>query len=231
MLRAVVFDLYETLVSEHDPQWTPPPSIGERLGISEQAFAAGWARTRHDRLRGVLLDHASVLRSICAEEGVTPDPPVVDALVRERLADKATPFVAIDADVLAMVEGLRDGGLRLGLLTNATADETAGWATCPLAPLFDTVAVSALEGVIKPERAAYDLVCDRLDVAPAATAFVGDSEYESAGAAAVGLRPYRATWFIDRWPAGTAAAASAAAETRYPRVRNPRELLEALADA
>ena len=211
MFRAVVFDLFETLVTEYDPQWTPPPSIGERLGIGEHAFATGWAGTRHDRMRGVYPDHASVLRAICAAEGVTPDAPVVDALVRERLADKAKPFAAIDGDVLAMVEGLHDGGLRLGLLTSATVEETAAWASCALAPLFDAFTVSALEGLNKPERAAYDLVCDRLDVGPGETAFVGDSEYELAGAAEAGLRPYRAMWFIDRWPAGTAAAASAAA--------------------
>src|SRR5690348_12267582 len=35
-IQAVLFDLYETLVTYFDPAWTPPPrTIAERLGVPE----------------------------------------------------------------------------------------------------------------------------------------------------------------------------------------------------
>ena len=39
MIKAVIFDLFETLVTEFDPEFTPPnPSIADRLGIPEGVF-------------------------------------------------------------------------------------------------------------------------------------------------------------------------------------------------
>ena len=38
--RAVVFDLYETLITENHPEWhAPAPRPGERLGLSREDFA------------------------------------------------------------------------------------------------------------------------------------------------------------------------------------------------
>jgi|GEM_PF-5125044 hypothetical protein len=39
VIKAVIFDLFETLVTGFDPDFTPPnPSIAERLGIPEAEF-------------------------------------------------------------------------------------------------------------------------------------------------------------------------------------------------
>ena len=38
MLQAVFFDLYETLITECDPHWTPSPSTADQLGIDAGLF-------------------------------------------------------------------------------------------------------------------------------------------------------------------------------------------------
>ena len=39
MDRAVIFDLYETLVTENHPEWhAEAPTPGERLGLSHRGF-------------------------------------------------------------------------------------------------------------------------------------------------------------------------------------------------
>jgi FMN phosphatase YigB (HAD superfamily) len=36
MTRAILFDLYETLVAHYDPNWEPPVRpIAERIGVEE----------------------------------------------------------------------------------------------------------------------------------------------------------------------------------------------------
>ena len=45
MIDAVLFDLYETLVTHFYPAWAPPPrSIAQRLGIDEDHFQQHWPR-------------------------------------------------------------------------------------------------------------------------------------------------------------------------------------------
>jgi predicted HAD superfamily phosphohydrolase YqeG len=42
--RAVLFDLYETLVTHFDPDWTPPPrTLAARLGLEEGTYRALWS--------------------------------------------------------------------------------------------------------------------------------------------------------------------------------------------
>jgi hypothetical protein len=38
VLQAVFFDLYETLITECDPHWTPSPSTADQLGIDAGLF-------------------------------------------------------------------------------------------------------------------------------------------------------------------------------------------------
>ena len=43
MDRAVIFDLYETLITENHPEWhAEAPSPGERLGLSQEDFDREW---------------------------------------------------------------------------------------------------------------------------------------------------------------------------------------------
>jgi hypothetical protein len=37
-LQAVFFDLYETLITEFDPDWTPSPSTADQLGVDAALF-------------------------------------------------------------------------------------------------------------------------------------------------------------------------------------------------
>ena len=65
-IDAIIFDLYETLITEFSPDWKPEcPSVAQRLGMSEEAFASGWRRVNGARMRGVV-DHPEALRRFAA---------------------------------------------------------------------------------------------------------------------------------------------------------------------
>lgn len=232
MFEAVVFDLYETLITEYDPEFKLGPSIGAELGIEEDSFTRGWALLRERRETGDIPDYASALREICSMVDTRPDERTIQQLLEERLALKAKPFAQVDNEILAMVTLLRKQGTRLALLSNATLEDAAGWGKSSLAKNFDYVAFSYEVRLTKPDPAIYALVCDRLGIAPSSAAFIGDGgDSELVGARDAGLSPYWATWFLDRWPAKTkrmeTVLRNGAGE--FPRLRSPSEVLAVMA--
>lgn len=88
-----------------------------------------------------------------------------------------------------MLQGLRDAGLRLGVVSNADGRvaeylETAGLASC-----FELILDSAIEGIEKPDPRIFERACARLGVTPEETVYVGDTyEIDILGARAAGIR-------------------------------------------
>lgn len=77
--------------------------------------------------------------------------------------------------MVAAIGSIRCHGLKTAALTNNWADApdaTSGRG--PAADWFDVVVESAVEGLRKPDPRIYRLVCERLEVAPAAAVFLDD---------------------------------------------------------
>jgi len=66
--EAVVFDLFETLVTEFDPDWRPGPSPGDRLGLPDRIWTSVW-RSRHAERMTSVVDFRGVLREACTVAG------------------------------------------------------------------------------------------------------------------------------------------------------------------
>lgn len=197
---AVIFDLYETLITEFDPHWRAGPTTAERLGIPEGTFERIWQARRLERMTSPL-EFPDVLAAACRAAGITADPEVIEALARERRAGKARAVTTADPGVIDLLRRLRAGGLRLGMVSNCAVEEVAAWPDSPYAGLFDDVTFSCQVGVAKPDRAIYRHACGNLGVPPERTVFIGDGgSDELAGAEAAGLTALRARWFLDRWP-------------------------------
>ena len=86
------------------------------------------------------------------------------------------------AAMVALVRAVRAQGLRTGLLSNAGGCGRPEWPD-----LFDTVVLSGIAGVAKPDPEAFLLVAERLGVAPERCVFVDDLRRNVLGAAAVGM--------------------------------------------
>ena len=82
----------------------------------------------------------------------------------------------------SVVRTARAAGLRTGLLSNAGGCGRPEWPD-----LFDTVVLSGIAGVAKPDPEAFLLVAERLGVEPARCVFVDDLRRNVLGAAAVGM--------------------------------------------
>ena len=227
--KTILFDLYETLISEFDPDWTPQPSMAARLGVEEAAFTETWRHVYAQRMTGTIPDFTAALHVMCQRLGSTPDAAVIAQLHRERLAAKARPFTCIAAPIVGLIQRLHAMSIKLGVLSNAAREEGAAWEACVLAPFFDTVVFSYQVGLMKPDPQVYWLACERLGTTAADTLFVGDGgSDELVGAARAGLTAYWAQWFFVQWPAEKRPASWRERAARFPALPTPEDLLHRL---
>ena len=90
------------------------------------------------------------------------------------------------------IRELRAAGFAIGLLTNNISAFGDHWkATIPLEELFDVVVDSSDVGLRKPDPAIYELICERLEVAPDACVFIDDNRDNVTAAAALGMSTVR----------------------------------------
>ena len=224
MPDAVIFDLYETLITEFDPDWQPRPSTAERLGVDQEAFDAAWREADPRRTVGAYADLPTVLRDLCETIGERADEAIVQQLYAELVEEKARVVVGVAQDVIEMLRGLRDAGMKLGLISNCAQEEVAAWDRSPLAQVIEAPIFSCDVGWGKPDVEIYRLACERLAILPRRGAYVGDGgDDELSGAAAAGLTPYWASWFIDRWPAWRRNQPVYQRAASYPRLRTVGE--------
>jgi putative hydrolase of the HAD superfamily len=180
--RAVIFDLYGTLIDD------APPGDYERfltetaqtIGADPEGFRIAWEANDVARYTGPI---DACFASICSGLGIADYRPALD-LRLERMRSLLVPR----PDAVATLQTLRERGLGLGMISNASSELSALWAESLLAPLFDAAFFSADEGMMKPDRRLYERMADALSVDPADCLFVGDGAYrELQGAEAVGM--------------------------------------------
>jgi putative hydrolase of the HAD superfamily len=179
-LRAVIFDLWETLV-DYDPVGGRAftDRVAALLARDPEEFAATWIEGRARREVGPLRDYVVELG---AEEAV------VDEVVTMRVASTQAMLKPRPGAVETLRE-LRRRGYNLGLITVCSGDVPDIWDETPFSGLFDATVFSCAVGLLKPDPRIYRLACEELGVEPAEAIFVGDgANDELAGAERVGLR-------------------------------------------
>lgn len=199
MYSCVLFDLFETLVTERDVAPVRASSLGAQMGLDEERFRAEWKRRRLDvvaggySFRGALAGTAAALGSAIPEA-------VLESICAERRREKAAVLQSVERSVLATLEELRSRGLALGVVSNCIAEDVAAWPESPLRPCFDVTVFSCTVGLAKPDPRIYRLACEEARVEPPRALFVGDGEVELEGAERAGLCAHRALWFLAGWP-------------------------------
>ena len=97
-MKAVLFDLYETLVTGYNPD-RRREQRGARLGLAEDYFDREWGGRHDQRMRGEFPDYHSVVRDICEAAKVKPNKSVIEELYQERLEEKSFGFRQLDAGI------------------------------------------------------------------------------------------------------------------------------------
>jgi putative hydrolase of the HAD superfamily len=93
----------------------------------------------------------------------------------------------LNVELVACIDRLRAHGLRVGLLSNFSADLRAMLAQQDLLRRFDALAISAEIGIMKPDAAAYQAILTMMQMEAHTCVFIDDVPANIAAAQAVGL--------------------------------------------
>jgi putative hydrolase of the HAD superfamily len=206
VLRAVLFDWGDTLM-----RWTWAPELleaGHAAGLRalrREPLPALTTRFRDAYLPLLLapgtleeVDYPRLVRTLLAEVGIEVEG---DELERYLEAEHAAWGGALQlaSTTHALLESLRERGLRLGLVSNAIDPPELlhrDLERLGVAERLDVAVFSSEVGWRKPHPAIFERALDVLGVAAGDALFVGDKlATDVAGAAALGMATCQALWF------------------------------------
>jgi FMN phosphatase YigB (HAD superfamily) len=214
--RAVVFDLFDTLVDLHMDRLPPveidgrrfPSTAGrlhalvcERAEVSWQDFAQALYAVERE-VRAPRAEEGRELPTLERMEEILRRLGLSDAALAERLTgahmDLLREQVTTHPHHVGVLAQLRGKGVRLAVCSNFSHSQTALriLEDAGLRWLFDAVLVSDATGFRKPRREIFDATCAVLGVAPGEALHVGDHlTLDVAGGSAAGLRT---AWLVRR---------------------------------
>jgi putative hydrolase of the HAD superfamily len=203
-LQAVLFDLDGTLMDHdaarvaalrsHLAAWLPGIEAGELARLDEEwrrlealhydEYAAGRCSMQEQRRRRVRGMHEALGRSIGSDEAANE----WFAAYLEGYRAAWSAFEDVHPGLASLASAHPQA--KLGVITNGEGEaQRAKLAAIGLTERFPLVVASGEVGVAKPDRAIFELACERLGVEPARAAHVGDRhDLDAQGAASAGLR-------------------------------------------
>lgn len=190
-VRAIVFDLYGTLIHEA-PVEHCYPTLAATIGVSLAEYTAARQKTVDDAIAGRLSSAEARAAAILSELG-RPDRDGLARKLAEIERSLRWPSVQSYPATLPTLRALRERGFRLGLVSDCThlmgrpIPERLG-----LLPLLDAVALSCEVGHAKPSPVIYRTATEALGVLPEECLYVGDGgSDELNGARALGMTTAR----------------------------------------
>jgi putative hydrolase of the HAD superfamily len=189
-IRAVIFDLYGTLVPElpHEEFYASIDHMATVLGADSAAFRSGWNQTVAERQTGIYKTMDENVLAICEAIGLSePTAAVVTQALKRRAEMYETWFRPHEGAVETLTE-LRARGFRLALISMCAPDTPPMWEASAFAGLVDVEVFSSVVGLRKPDPAIYRFACEALGVAPEECLYCGDGAYrELTGATEFGM--------------------------------------------
>jgi putative hydrolase of the HAD superfamily len=172
--KAVIFDLFDTLIGVGKNDTVPYVSTAEMLGVDPERWNHEIFENSYERLTGKINDPFLIMKGLAhAINPSIPDDEIRKAQIirMKRFRDA---LAQAPEETISSLNALRRSGKKLALISNADVTEAEGWQDSPLSKLFDSVIFSCEAGMMKPEKAIYDLCLNELGMEPEDAAFVGD---------------------------------------------------------
>lgn len=197
MIKAVVFDVFETLVTFLGSNHYGSESMAEDAGVPIPDFQRAWWVHEYDRSVGNMTTDealAETLRTL----GVYSDE-LLKRMMKSRRDSKERVFSEkyMHPDVIPMFRALKERGLKVALISNCFSEEAEQIRNSDFFEYIDVPILSYEQGVCKPDKAIYERCVQELGVAMNECLYLGDGgsrELETAGE--VGMHPVQAAWYL-----------------------------------
>ncbi len=196
MIRAVIFDMFETLITHYKCPLYFGAQMAADAGIPEKNFQTLWRPTESDRSIGKIRTE-EVIEMILKENGCYTDE-LLEKIVQKRISTKEECFKHLHLEIIPMLTKLKEEGISIGLISNCFSEEAEVIRKSMLFPYFDKVCLSYEEGVQKPDEEIYRRCMAGLGVAPEECIYIGDGGSQELEAARdLGMNAMQAVWYMD----------------------------------
>ena len=197
MIKAVIFDMFETLVSLCNTEPYFGKDMALEAGIPLKEFGKKWHETEYERFTGKVTTE-EVLSDVLKTFGKYSDE-LMSRIMGKRIAFKERAFEPenMHPDIMNMLKELKNKGMKTAVISNCFSEECAPIRNGLIFPLFDEVLLSWEQGVIKPDHKIFEIAMDKLGVKAEECLYVGDGGSDELKAAKeVGMNPVQATWYL-----------------------------------
>lgn len=190
-IKAVVFDLYETLITEWVINKYTSNKCADELGVDHSLYREIWDSLHWEMNTGICTC-VQALEKICAAACIVPSEEKLAYCMAQRISAKNQCFEFRHDEILQMLDTLKKNSIKLALCSNCSADEVSILEKSALYGYF--------AGTAKPANQMYRLCTEGLGVLPSECLYVGDGgSRELYGAVEFGMRPIRAMWFLNKY--------------------------------
>lgn len=222
MIRAVIFDMFETLITHYNSPLYFGAQMAADAGISEHAFQSLWHPTEYDRSVGnVTLEEVLEMifrKNQCYSEAL------VEKIAQKRTGVKEECFRHLHPEIIPMLQELKKKGYLVGLISNCFSEEAVVIRRSVLFPYFDALMLSYEQGVQKPDAEIYHRCMKELNVKAEECLYIGDGgSHELEAAKGLGMDTAQAVWYLKE---GTMQPVGR--KSGFPQMEKPLDVLQYL---
>lgn len=194
-MKAVIFDMFETLVTLHSVPRYFGRNIAADLGADMDEFYPLWHETEEARSKGKMTFEEALYW--IGERTNYAHPERIPEAVEKRHAFKSESLQKVEYRIVALLRELKERGYKVALISNCFPEEAKVIWESVMVPFFDVMMLSCEQGVQKPEREIFERCLAELAVAPEECLYVGDGgSQELETARAFGMKTLQAGWFV-----------------------------------
>jgi len=197
MIKAVIFDMFETLITHYESPLYFGAQIAEDSGIPEEAFFRLWRNDELEYQRTVGHMTLEQVLEIILRDNQCYSEELLHKIVKKRIACKEECFRHVHSEIIPMLEAIKEQGVKVGLISNCYSEEVEPIKNSLLFPYFDTACLSYEQGIQKPDKEIFRRCMEELSVEAKECLYVGDGgSLELETASALGMKALQAVWYF-----------------------------------
>lgn len=195
MIKAVIFDMFETLITHFESPLYMGKQIAGDMGIAEPKFREIWDTTDDDRTLGNKSLEEVIEAILKVNNRYSTE--LFEKIIAKRKTSKIECFEHIHPEIIPLFNALKEMNIKIGLITNCYFEESDVIKKSVFANYFDFMCMSCEMGMKKPDVKIFQKCMENLEVLPEECLYVGDGgSFELETAQALGMHPLQATWYL-----------------------------------
>lgn len=195
MIKAVIFDMFETLITHFESPVYMGRQISHDIGIAEQKFREIWDTTDDDRTLGKRSFEDVIEEILKVNNRYSLE--LFEKIVTKRKMSKRECFEHINQEIIPLFKMLKEMNIKIGLITNCYFEESDVIKNSIFIDFFDSMCMSCEMGMKKPDVEIFQKCMKDLDVVAEECLYVGDGgSFELEAAQFLGMFPLQATWYL-----------------------------------